>query len=150
MRAGVLRLRIPSDVDHVFLVGLAVNGICSRILHTAEEVYQAELCVVEAVNNVIEHAYWGAIDHSVEIVVRVDEKELTFEVADMGRSMDWQGVLTASGTPPIDLRCEGGRGLSIMRSCMDMVSYQSTAGKNVLTLVKRLPEDDGASLGRSG
>jgi serine/threonine-protein kinase RsbW len=139
MRSGVLRLRIPSELDHVFLVGLAINGICARVLGAEEGVYEAELSVVEAVNNAIEHAYRGAPGHSVEVVVRVDEQQLTFEVGDMGEPMNWQNVLTTSESEP-DLRRESGRGLSIILSCMDSVSYRSEAGKNVLTLVKRRRE----------
>jgi anti-sigma regulatory factor (Ser/Thr protein kinase) len=99
------------------------------------------------VNNAIEHAYWGAAGHFVEVVVRVDERALTFEVGDTGEPMNWREVLAAI-EDATDVRREGNRGLSIILSCMDSVSYHSEPGKNVLAFAKHLPPGTPESLDR--
>jgi len=53
MEPKKIKLTIDSDLTHVFLVGLAVNKICSHIPLTELQSYQIETCVVEAVNNTI-------------------------------------------------------------------------------------------------
>lgn len=138
-RTGRITLVIDSSLDHVFLVGLAINRICSFVPLTDIEAFQAELCVVEAVNNAIKHAYQNEPGHPVSIAVAVESDRLVFEITNTGRPMD-AGVLER---PPheataAELRAEDGRGTSIMRSFMDTVSYGRKGDVNVLTLVKRL------------
>lgn len=134
MRAGRIRLTIDSRLDQVHLVGLALKGICAAIPFSEETAYETELCVVEAVNNAIEHAYDGEPGHDVEVLVSVDRGELRVEVCDQGRSMDWDAVQRRRRNA--SLLDEGGRGFVIMEAYMDRVSYGRSNGRNVLTLVK--------------
>ena len=76
MRRGTITLAIESRLQDVFLIGLAVNKICSAIPLPDDDVYQLELCVVEAVNNSIEHAYSSEEGHRVEVVTTVDPERI--------------------------------------------------------------------------
>jgi serine/threonine-protein kinase RsbW len=138
-RTGRIALVIDSSLDHVFLVGLAVNKICSLVPLSDSETFQVELCVVEAVNNAIEHAYANEPGHPVTIAVEIDTDRLVFKVMSTGHPIDGD-VLQRSLEEPTaaQLRAERGRGMSIMRTFMDCVSYARTGDTNVLTLVKHL------------
>jgi serine/threonine-protein kinase RsbW len=136
MRMGSLTLRIDSQLDRVFLIGLSVRAICQTLPVDADAV---ELCVVEAVNNAVEHAYDDQPGHAVEVDLDVDPATLRIAVRDRGRAMDWTAACARADAYAIDTLAEGGRGLFIMRSLMDHLSYRSADGWNVLTMVKELP-----------
>ncbi len=139
MRAGTVQLTIDSRIDQVHMIGLAVKGICASIPMTEEDGYQVELCIVEAVNNAVEHAYQNEAGHDVSVIASVDGGSLTLQVLDSGRPMDWESVQKRRANA--SLLDEGGRGFMIMESYMDQVSYEQVGDKNVLTLVKGLRAD---------
>ena len=140
MHSGTLILRIDSQLDHVFLVGVAVRGVCAAARLDDEQANAIELCVVEAVNNAIEHAYSGEPGHPVEIAVEIAGGAMQVEVRDRGSAMDWAAACARADGYAADRLAEGGRGVFIMRSLMDRLTYRSADGWNVLTLIKQLPE----------
>jgi len=137
MRTGALTLRIDSQLEHVALVGIAVRAICAAIRLDDDEAASIELCVVEAVNNAVEHAY-GEAGHPVEVALVLGAGTLHIVVRDRGRSMDWARACAEADAYAADALSEGGRGLFIMRSLMDGVSYGPASGWNELAMHKRL------------
>ena len=135
---GTMTITIPSEVEHVFLVGWTINKVCLECGLDELAAYQAELAVVEAVNNAIEHAYHGEPDHTVEIEILVEAERLVFRVAESGKAFDPGAIAAISATAAAAELEEGGRGIAIMRAVMDELRYQSVGGRNVLTLVRRL------------
>jgi len=77
MRAGTVRLAIDSRIDQVHMIGWAVRGVCAAIAMSEKDAYQVELCIVEAVNNAIEHAYASEAGHEVSVVVSVAGGRIT-------------------------------------------------------------------------
>lgn len=136
MRGGTVRLSIDSRIDQVHMIGLAIKGICSAIPMSEEDSYQVELCIVEAVNNAVEHAYENEAGHEVSVIASIDGGSLILQVLDSGTPMDWEAVQKKRANA--SLLDEGGRGFMIMESYMDQVSYGQADDKNVLTLVKGL------------
>jgi serine/threonine-protein kinase RsbW len=137
MRTGALTFRIDSRLEHVALVGVAVRAICAAIPLDDDEAASVELCVVEAVNNAIEHAYAEA-GQPVEVDLVLSNDALDITVRDRGRHMDWPRACADADAYAADALCEGGRGLFIMRSLMDRVSYRSAGQWNELAMHKRL------------
>ena len=91
-----------------------------------------ELCVVEAVNNAIEHAYGNEQGHEVEIVISLFVDQIIFKVCDTGKAIDSKHIPEKkSGLH------ERGRGLEIINEVMDDVTYETSDGKNMLTMRKR-------------
>jgi serine/threonine-protein kinase RsbW len=139
-RTGTITLTIDSQLDHVFLVGQAVNRICAGILMSEQAAYEAEVSVVEAVNNVIKHAYGNQPGHPVEVVVTVTNDSITFKVYDQGvpRKQMRMRLPRVYARKPQTVP-ESGRGLFIMRAFADAVSYGRDGARNILTLIKHLP-----------
>jgi len=139
MIAGKIKLIIDSDLSHVFLVGFSVNRICLEIPLSEVEAYQVEVCVVEAVNNTIKHAYGNEKGHEVEVLIDLDSERITFQICDTGVAMK-AGKKPSLEFDPDDRENfpEGGMGLFIMHEVMDEVSYSSSRGRNVLALTRHL------------
>jgi serine/threonine-protein kinase RsbW len=139
MQTASLTLRIDSRLADVFLVGLSIRGMCQALPLDPTAIDAVEICVVEAVNNAIEHAYANAPGHAVEVEVLVDDAALQMAVRDQGRAMDWPATCARADASDIDPLADGGRGVFIIRSLMDDVSYARRDGWNVLTMIKFAP-----------
>ncbi len=142
MKPRQIKLSIDSDLEDVFLISLAMRGLFSLIPLTDIESDQVELCLVEAVNNSIEHAYGKQQGHEVYVVVTLYQERLVLEVCDAGKPMDENQLESIDMTfqdfnlDDLESIPEEGRGLPIMKAIMDSVSYQSQNGRNCLTMIK--------------
>ena len=143
MAARRIKLVINSALEDVSLVGMTINKICSIIPLSDVEAYQAELCVVEACTNAIKHAYNHHPNHDVEVVVTMFFDKVTFAISDTGKTME-KREMPSLDFDPNDLESipEGGMGLFIINSVMDTVDYNSSQGKNTLTLTKHFAQDE--------
>ena len=136
MRTGAVTLTIDSHLDHVFLVGVAVNRICAAVDLGEQVAGEVEAAVVEAVNNAIEHAYANRQGHRVDVCIRLEPECVRLQVCDDGRPIPAEAWRATAAEP--ERLAERGRGLTIMRGCVDEVQYTREAGRNVVTLIKRV------------
>ena len=137
--ANMIRLIIDSRLENVSLVGSAVRGIANTLCIDSTTSYQLELCVVEAVNNGIKHAYHCQAGHSVEIDVLLYPDQLTFKIYDSGESMNPDKIAPFNFDPSnVETLPEGGMGLYILHALMDEIHYKTINGQNILTLIKYL------------
>lgn len=138
-----LRLLLDSDPDGVVMVGAALNGLCRNYLGMSdEETYEVELAVVEALSNVVQHAYGGRKGQPVSVEFRLFGEAIQVEVTDQGIPLSETDLLAARRLPsvdPLDLDslAETGRGLYVVWSMMDEVRYASDGAVNRLTLTRR-------------
>jgi len=135
-----IRLTIDSDLGEVRQLRRALSELVGQGPLTTEEWYQVKLCIAEAVNNAIIHAYGRKRGHQVEVEVDLLADRVVCRIADFGKPMAPE-VLDRK--PQLDY-CprdvaalpEGGMGLYIMHQVMDRVEYASREGRNVLTLTR--------------
>jgi serine/threonine-protein kinase RsbW len=151
MSCRSIRISIDSRLENVALVGDAVNQICSH--HAAlDEVaaYQLEVCVVEAVNNDIKHAYGQEENHTVDVFVRLYPDRVEFDVCNDGQPIPEDKISTppTMDFDPTDFQSlpVGGMGLFIIHEFMDSVRYESKDGRNVLSFMKTLPQSASAAM----
>jgi anti-sigma regulatory factor (Ser/Thr protein kinase) len=138
-RRPALVLRVPSRTE--FLA--TIRDVTRRMAETAgfdgAQADQLALAVDEAATNVIEHAYRGARDRTVEVRFEDRGDELRVEVVDDGEAVDPRSV------PEVDLRRyaserrTGGLGMHLMGQIMDRVTFRRAARCNVCCMVKRKP-----------
>jgi serine/threonine-protein kinase RsbW len=132
-----IRLTIDSNLDNVPLVATTVTRLCSLVTFSDVESYQVELCVVEAVNNAIKHAYLKEGGHEVDVIFTIYENKLMIDISDSGKAMG-EMKKPCLDFDPYDIKNlpESGMGLFIIDSMMDEWNYKSQHGKNVLTMTK--------------
>jgi serine/threonine-protein kinase RsbW len=132
---------IESRLENVSLVGVAIKAICESIVLAESLSHDIELSIVEGVTNAIKHAYGLQQGNIVEIAIFVFGDRITIKISDTGKSMDPQRceVCREMDFEPGDSKtlpvC--GMGLHIMSSIMDEMYYETTSGKNTMTLVKK-------------
>ncbi|MEI8207887.1 MAG: ATP-binding protein [Methylococcales bacterium] len=135
-----ISLTIVSSLENSRLVGLCAREIACRTFND-EALAEIELATVEAINNCIEHACAESDKHQITIEFLLSEDRLSIELIDQGKAMEpeWLDNLNANfDCDDIDLEnlSEGGRGLKIVKSCMDEVSYQNRNEHNRWLLIK--------------
>jgi serine/threonine-protein kinase RsbW len=128
-----LHLSIESNLSDVALIGTAVRGVCA-CSPLCEEAYGAmEVCVVEAVNNAIVHAYQQQAGCRVETAITLFPDRISFEISDFGAAIREFSPRTLEFDPNVIATIpESGMGLFIIQSIMDEVSYRSENGRNTL------------------
>ena len=142
MKHKEIKLVIESELKNVSLVGRTINGLVSMVSPSDISPHEIELCVVEAVNNCVEHAYGKERGHEVEVRFALQQDRLVVDVCDTGKPMDQQR-LEQAGLAMLEIDHddsdglpEQGRGLPIIKAIMDAVIYESKGGKNCLSLTK--------------
>lgn len=133
-------LTIDSRPENVQLVGICSKQIASDLFSVAE-VAEIEQAIVEAVNNCIEHAYFGNDEGQISIKFTLSKYSLLAEIIDQGKQFD-PNCLTKLNDgydyDPLDIDNlpEGGFGLKVIKSCMDEVNYCRKDAKNYWSLTK--------------
>ena len=112
---------------------LLVNKIESHLCNGVE------ICLTEALNNVIKHAYKGEGPNKIEVDVTLNERILEIKILDQGTSRDSLVVKDLDFDPEdISSLPESGMGLFIIKQLMDEIEYYSLNGQNYFTLRKFL------------
>jgi serine/threonine-protein kinase RsbW len=135
-----LTLTIDSNLNNVSLVGVSIQGLCMLTPLSPEITHDVQLCVVESINNVIEHSYANQTGYQVVITVYLFNDRIMLDIVDTGKGMDEQlrQVVNAPyiKSPSESELPEGGWGLYIIKSKMDEVTYQTINNIHILRLVK--------------
>jgi len=132
-------LTIESELGNTALVSRAISRLAAVAGFGEKDCSQIALCIAEAVNNSIRHAYHSAPGHNVEAVFRLESDRVVLSVTDSGTPM--RAMPKASlDFDPEELASvpEGGMGLFIIQSVMDEMNYGSEEGRNTLTMTKFL------------
>jgi serine/threonine-protein kinase RsbW len=138
-----LNFEIESRLDAVPLLGQVAYLLCTAAGFAPLEGSQLEVCVVEAVNNSILHAYRGESAHRVELEVNLLGGELIFDVWDSGTPGD-PAKMNADHRGDLEVRLdtdkglpESGRGLAIIQEIMDSAEYTPGTERNRFRMIKR-------------
>lgn len=103
------------------------------------EVYDVQMAVDEACTNIIQHAYHGRADGTIDIVCEPRAKEFVVTIRDYGDHFDPKKVAKPDTRKPVELRDVGGLGLFFIYRLMDRVNFDfSTTRGNQLTMVKKI------------
>jgi serine/threonine-protein kinase RsbW len=168
-----LQLSISSELSQVRFLGAAVRALLAELCCSEERIGAVELCLVEAVNNVIEHAYREEPGHPVGVELLAEGARLTVALADEGtpmpegtlerareaRARQQREELAAASAAPgdgeaadpaepalgLEAIAEGGYGLGLILELMEQVTYRRDGGRNILTMTVGLGEDAAAA-----
>jgi serine/threonine-protein kinase RsbW len=134
----IIHLRIPSRLELLSLVDQLTAGISERLQFDEERRAQISISVLEAGTNAIQHG--NRIDPSkpVDLAFELHPDRLEVVVHDLGKGFDLDRLLTDITSPEhlLDLR---GRGIYMMRSCMDAVDFSFGPDGTTVRLVKSRP-----------
>ena len=130
-----IHLTIPSRLELLPLVDQLAAGISERMAFDDESKMQISISVLEAGTNAIQHGNRIDPAKKVEMAFRLHPDRLEVVVHDLGKGFDIEKLLTDITSPEhlLDLR---GRGIYMMRSCMDSVDFAFGPDGTTVRLVK--------------
>ena len=131
-----ISIRIPSRLELLGLLDKVTQVICERMAFDEAVSTQVEMSVIEAGTNAIQHGHKRDATKAVDVDFHVHPDRIEIVVHDLGRGFD-PAKVNGDVTSPEHLLDTRGRGIFIMRSCMDQVDYAFTPAGTVCRLVKR-------------
>jgi serine/threonine-protein kinase RsbW len=102
-----------------------------------KDVYNIQLAADEAASNIIEHAYEGVSNGSLELSCEAKNGSITIIMVDHGESFDPSAIPMPDLKADLSERKIGGLGIFLMRKLMDEVYYETKSTGNILTMIKR-------------
>ncbi|OCH17421.1 MULTISPECIES: ATP-binding protein [unclassified Aliivibrio] len=136
----------PSSIEASRFVSNDIKIYWASLNISEDTINQAELCLVEMVNNAYEHAYLNQDGPVIEVKSYLQTPALLItEISDYGQALP-QEVLVQSTEQSFIVPEEdkpetwltSGRGFIIVDQLMDTIAYENKDGKNTFYLGKRL------------
>jgi anti-sigma regulatory factor (Ser/Thr protein kinase) len=126
-----------SDLRHLADMRTLVGDICRQVWELPGDstgIEELQLAVNEAAANIIRHAYQGAADQRIEVVIEGSAEEVTVTLLHHGRDFDPE----AAPPPAFDGSRMGGFGLYMIKQSVDEVVYlRDVQGRLGIRLRKR-------------
>ena len=142
----LISVRMPSRLELLALLDGVTHSVCER-LHVDEDTASLiAMSVIEAGTNAIQHGHQRDATRPVDIDFRLFPDRIEVSVRDTGPGFNL-GAINGDATSPEHLFDARGRGIFIMRSCMDTVDFEFTDSGTLCHLMKRLPPPAPAAAG---
>lgn len=129
---------ISSSMESVILFSEQFEEECIHQKIDPQTIVLLRLALVEALNNIVEHAFLSEVFNEIDIFVYYHQNSIRFELKD-------NGFPNQHGTKPLDIIVdrndimnvpEGGYGLNIIHEVMDTVEYERKNGINIMKMDK--------------
>ncbi|KAF0152444.1 MAG: anti-sigma regulatory factor serine/threonine protein kinase [Ignavibacteria bacterium] len=128
-----------SDYDQVAGINISIRHFLEDENVEQHICNGVEICLTEALNNVIKHSYKGEQSCKIDVNVAVDSKLMEIQIVDEGESRKNLEIKELDFDPnDIDSLPESGMGLYIIKQLMDELDYYKLNGKNCFVLRKYL------------
>jgi len=136
------RIVLPNDTQEVPRLNAFVEEVCEALGFEEMVAMQIKVAVEEAVVNVMKYAYPPGQRGDVTVEAASNDVRLKFTIIDSGQPFDPTVQAEVDTTLPAKDRQIGGLGIHIMRQNMDSINYERIDNLNVLTLRKRVKNEE--------
>ncbi|HEY2954446.1 MAG TPA: ATP-binding protein [Candidatus Eisenbacteria bacterium] len=134
----VITLRMPSRLDLLAVLDHVAQSLCQRLEFDEDSASQVTMSVIEAGTNAIQHGHHRDASKPVDTTFSVFPDRLEISVHDLGTGFKLEDV-NGNVTSPEHIFDPRGRGIFIMRQCMDSVDFQFSPSGTSCVLMKRRP-----------
>jgi len=130
------KININSTFSEVRHASELLQQFCDKHNVAFETQGQLELMLVEALNNVVEHAYQKQPDGNILIEFLKVENTAVIKITDEGIAVSGTAMVERSNLPNENTLPEGGWGLCLIQALADTIEYFRYADHNTLVLTK--------------
>jgi serine/threonine-protein kinase RsbW len=133
-----VEIKVPNQTCYLGLIGRIAEEVAYAIDRYSGDretlAYHLNLVLTEAAANAMKYAHEGDPEKSVHISINITDDVFCARVYDQGQGFDMNSL------PSMDFEKleDRGRGIFIMKSLMDCVSYKRLGDTNVLEISKKL------------
>ncbi len=133
-----MQITIKNRLSDIALVQTALKQFADVRGIPSHDVMKIDLIVDELISNIVSYAYEDDGEHEIEIKVGLADNRLSMVITDDGVPFDPWAKDSPDIAAPLEARPLGGLGIHLVKKIADDFSYQRRAGKNVVTVVKRV------------
>ena len=130
-------IKVPNQTRYLCLIGHIGENIARTLRDYSGDreklAFDLNLVLTEAMANAIQHANEDNPAKEVHIEISIVSQRLIIRVFDFGTGFDVHQYIEPS--PPLD---EHGRGIYLIHTIMDEISYNPTQNGHMLEMVKNL------------
>lgn len=135
-----LEIIVPNQTCYLRLIGRIGEDMARELDRFRGDrealAHHLNMVLTEATSNAIRHANAADPEKKIRINIKITNQELLIKVFDSGQGFNLDEVPEPSfDLDPLE---EKGRGIFIIRSLMDSVTYRKAGGGNVLVMKKQL------------
>lgn len=134
-------IKVPNQTRYLSLIGRIGEDIAKELGKYSGDretlAHHINVVLTEAMANAIKYAGADERDKMVHICINICASEILIRVYDHGQGFD----ISSIPTPNFEALEDRGRGIFIIRSLMDSVTYKKLQHGNVLEMSKKLPQD---------
>ena len=134
----VITVRMPSRLDMLGELDHVAQCLCERLEFDAETCTRISMSLIEAGTNAIQHGHRRDASKPVDTTFTVFPDRLEISVHDLGPGFKLEEV-NGNVTSPEHILDPRGRGIFIMRECMDSVRFEFSPSGTSCLLTKRRP-----------
>ncbi|MFZ3151515.1 MAG: ATP-binding protein [Anaerolineaceae bacterium] len=126
-----------AEYKNLLKIGEFVLTEAKKVDFNSKELYAIELSVIEACENIIDHAYHGENLGNIDVSAESCSESFCVILKDQGTPFNPDEVPSPDVCSPLEIRSERGLGIYTMCKLMDEVRYDfSEPGVNILVMVK--------------
>ena len=138
MAREIITLSFPSRLELLGMLDKMLEGLSEQMQLDEDTAAAVTISSIEAATNAIQHGHKRDAARPVDIQFLLYADRIEVAVRDSGSGFDPSAV--NGDITSIDHLLEArGRGIFIMRACMDSVAFDFSQGGTVCHLVKRRP-----------
>ena len=131
-------IKVPNQTRYLSLIGKIGEDVARSIKRFNGDreklAYNINVVLTEAIANAIHHANNEEQSQDIHVRITVIDRVLTIRVFDQGQGFDIRSL----PSPDFEDCCETGRGIYIIKSLMDRISYHESDDGYVLVMIKAL------------
>jgi anti-sigma regulatory factor (Ser/Thr protein kinase) len=131
-------LILKNDLSELERVMSFVSDLCLQNSIPPDTEYDLNLALDEMISNVAQHAFPRSEEHHFTVQITMSNEEFVARIEDDGVEFNPIEHPLPDLDAPLEERKQGGLGIYLARQIMTSVEYQHVAGKNVVTLRKKL------------
>jgi serine/threonine-protein kinase RsbW len=137
MQPNEILVRIPSLLEMLDVVDRVAAAIAEYLEFPEDEAHSVANSVLEAGTNAIQHGHSLSSPKPVDFIFQIGGDALRIRVRDQGPGFDVDAVLNADPTSPLGILRPRGRGIFIMKSLMDDVTFEIEPGRGCTAILTK-------------
>ncbi len=136
-------LEIEGKLENLARIGEFIVNALREFGLAERKIFDVQLAVDEACANIIEYGYADTEEVGmIEISCSKKGEDIVVVITDAGTPFDPTSVQPPDLNANVEERQIGGLGIYFMKRLMDEINYEFRDGKNVLTMVVHVRNDE--------
>ncbi|MCC7430234.1 ATP-binding protein [bacterium] len=131
-----LKIQVKSEPKNINQIEKLCCKACQKAGFTEDQTDDFSIALTESANNAILHGNKSDGNKNVTVEFLIEHKKIIAKISDEGKGFDVKNI--PNPLAPENIYSENGRGILIIRSLVDSVSYEFNGKGTTMVLTKKV------------